>query len=45
VRYVGDDAMVRLRPGAPRKPHMNAWIEGAPFATVDPADHPRVWPA
>ncbi len=45
VRYVGADARTLIRPGAPRKPHQQTWPDGAPFTDLDPADHPRVWPA
>lgn len=41
VRYCGDDARTRLRPGAPRKAHQDAWTDGRP---LDPAEHPLVWP-
>jgi ectoine hydroxylase-related dioxygenase (phytanoyl-CoA dioxygenase family) len=44
VRYCGDDARTRLRPGAPRKPHQERWTDGVPFADVDASAHPRVWP-
>jgi ectoine hydroxylase-related dioxygenase (phytanoyl-CoA dioxygenase family) len=44
VRYGGDDARTRLRPGAPRKPHQERWTDGIPFADIDPSEHPRVWP-
>lgn len=42
VRYCGDDAVYKLRRGAPLKPHHGEIKEG------DPLDHPRcpvVWPA
>jgi ectoine hydroxylase-related dioxygenase (phytanoyl-CoA dioxygenase family) len=44
VRYCGDDARTRLRPGAPRKVHQERWIDGTPIAAVPPAEHPQVWP-
>ena len=45
VRYCGDDTRVRVRPGAPRKPHQAAWSDGDPFADgTARADHPEVWP-
>jgi ectoine hydroxylase-related dioxygenase (phytanoyl-CoA dioxygenase family) len=44
VRYCGDGTVVRLRPGAPRKRHQEAWTDGTPLGALDPADHPRVWP-
>jgi ectoine hydroxylase-related dioxygenase (phytanoyl-CoA dioxygenase family) len=44
VRYVGEDARTLVRPGAPRKAHQLTWTDGRPFSTLDPADHPRVWP-
>lgn len=44
VRYCGDDTVVRLRPGAPRKAHQADWVDGTPFAEVAGTDHPRVAP-
>jgi ectoine hydroxylase-related dioxygenase (phytanoyl-CoA dioxygenase family) len=41
VRYCGDDARYRIRPGAPRKPHHDRVRDGDPLG--DP-DCPRVWP-
>jgi ectoine hydroxylase-related dioxygenase (phytanoyl-CoA dioxygenase family) len=40
VRYCGDDATVRVRPGAPLKPHQTTWRDGDPW--VD-ENHPIVW--
>jgi ectoine hydroxylase-related dioxygenase (phytanoyl-CoA dioxygenase family) len=45
VRYCGDDVTTRLRPGAPRKPHQERWLDGIPFADLDASDHPQAWPA
>jgi ectoine hydroxylase-related dioxygenase (phytanoyl-CoA dioxygenase family) len=45
VRYCGDDVRTRLRPGVPRKPHQEQWVDGVALAALDPAEHPRVWPA
>lgn len=41
VRYCGDDARVRLRPGAPRKPYQHHVVDGS---VLDSADCPVVWP-
>jgi ectoine hydroxylase-related dioxygenase (phytanoyl-CoA dioxygenase family) len=41
VRYCGDDARVRLRPGAPRKPYQHHVVDGA---VLDSDDCPVVWP-
>jgi ectoine hydroxylase-related dioxygenase (phytanoyl-CoA dioxygenase family) len=41
VRYAGDDAVYRVKPGAPRKPHHAALVEGRPLEA--PAC-PQVWP-
>jgi ectoine hydroxylase-related dioxygenase (phytanoyl-CoA dioxygenase family) len=41
VRYAGDDARVRLRPGAPRKSHQAALTDGDRLGRDA---HPRVWP-
>ena len=41
VRYAGDDAVFRIKPGAPQKPHHAVLVEGAGLA--EPAC-PRVWP-
>jgi ectoine hydroxylase-related dioxygenase (phytanoyl-CoA dioxygenase family) len=40
VRYCGDDARVRIRPGAPRKPYQHAVVDGA---VLDSDDCPVVW--
>ncbi len=40
VRYCGDDVRTFVRPGAPRKPHQEAWHDGD---TLDPNEHPQVW--
>jgi ectoine hydroxylase-related dioxygenase (phytanoyl-CoA dioxygenase family) len=42
VRYCGDDARVRRRPGAPRKPYQHAVVDGA---VLDSDDCPVVWRA
>jgi ectoine hydroxylase-related dioxygenase (phytanoyl-CoA dioxygenase family) len=42
VRYCGDDARMRFRPGAPRKAEQDDLRDGDPLGS--PA-HPRVWPA
>jgi ectoine hydroxylase-related dioxygenase (phytanoyl-CoA dioxygenase family) len=42
VRYCGDDARVRIRPGAPLKPYQHAVLDGAP---LDSDDCPVVWRA
>jgi ectoine hydroxylase-related dioxygenase (phytanoyl-CoA dioxygenase family) len=44
VRYCGDDAHTCRRPGAPAKAHQREWVDGTPFASLPPDDHPRVWP-
>ena len=44
VRYVGADARTKIRPGAPRKSHQEAWSDGSPFTVMTAADHPQVWP-
>ena len=41
VRYCGDDARTFVRPGAPRKAHQEAWIDGQ---VLDPVEHPQVGP-
>jgi hypothetical protein len=41
VRYCGDDARYRIRPGAPTKPHHANVRDGDPLGD---ADCPRVWP-
>ncbi len=41
VRYCGDDARHRIRPGAPTKPHHGNVRDGDPLGD---ADCPRVWP-
>ena len=41
IRYAGDDAVFRIKPGAPQKAHHATLIEGAPLA--EPAC-PMVWP-
>ena len=41
IRYAGDDARFRIKPGAPQKPHHASLVEGEPLA--EPAC-PRVWP-
>ncbi len=45
VRYLGDDTRVRVRPGAPMKPHQAAWIDDTPFPAAAGPDHPHVWPS
>ena len=40
VRYCGDDARVRVRPGAPLKPYQESVVEGA---VLDSPDCPVVW--
>lgn len=40
VRYCGDDARVRVRPGAPRKPYQASVVDGA---VLDSPDCPVVW--
>jgi ectoine hydroxylase-related dioxygenase (phytanoyl-CoA dioxygenase family) len=42
VRYCGDDARVRVRPGAPLKPYQHAVVDGA---VLDSDDCPVVWRA
>lgn len=42
IRYCGDDARYRLRPGAPLKPHHHSVADGEPL--TDP-DCPLVWSA
>lgn len=42
IRYAGDDARFRVKPGAPQKAHHTSLVEGAPRS--EPAC-PRVWPA
>jgi ectoine hydroxylase-related dioxygenase (phytanoyl-CoA dioxygenase family) len=32
IRYAGDDARFRIKPGAPQKPHHAAWVEGEPLS-------------
>jgi ectoine hydroxylase-related dioxygenase (phytanoyl-CoA dioxygenase family) len=41
IRYVGDDARFRVKPGAPQKAHHAGLVEGAPLR--EPSC-PRVWP-
>jgi ectoine hydroxylase-related dioxygenase (phytanoyl-CoA dioxygenase family) len=41
IRYAGDDARFRIKPGAPQKPHHAVLVEGD--ALSEPAC-PRVWP-
>ncbi len=41
IRYAGDDAVFRIKPGAPQKAHHATLVEGAPLA--EPAC-PMVWP-
>ena len=41
IRYAGDDARFRIKPGAPQKPHHASLVEGEPL--TEPAC-PRVWP-
>ena len=41
VRYCGDDARIRIRPGAPRKPEQLGLTDGDPLGG---AVHPKVWP-
>jgi ectoine hydroxylase-related dioxygenase (phytanoyl-CoA dioxygenase family) len=41
VRYCGDDAHVRIRPGAPLKPHQRGLRDGDPLGGDA---HPQVWP-
>ena len=41
VRYAGDDAVYRIKPGAPLKPHHSALVEGRP---LEPPACPQVWP-
>jgi len=41
VRYCGDDARIRFRPGAPRKPEQQHLRDGDRLG--DPV-HPKVWP-
>ncbi len=41
IRYAGDDARFRIKPGAPQKPHHASLVEGEPLA--EPAC-PLVWP-
>ena len=41
VRYAGDDVVYRIKPGAPRKPHHAALVEGRP---LEPPACPQVWP-
>jgi ectoine hydroxylase-related dioxygenase (phytanoyl-CoA dioxygenase family) len=40
IRYVGDDARFRIKPGAPQKAHHASLVEGEPLS--EPAC-PRVW--
>jgi ectoine hydroxylase-related dioxygenase (phytanoyl-CoA dioxygenase family) len=42
IRYAGDDARFRIKPGAPRKAHHASLVEGVP---LDDVACPRVWPA
>jgi ectoine hydroxylase-related dioxygenase (phytanoyl-CoA dioxygenase family) len=32
IRYAGDDARFRIKPGAPQKPHHSSLVEGAPLS-------------
>ena len=41
VRYCGDDARYRFRPGTPRKPEQADLADGDPLGA---AAHPQVWP-
>jgi ectoine hydroxylase-related dioxygenase (phytanoyl-CoA dioxygenase family) len=43
LRYCGDDARYRLRPGASRKPHHERVRDGQPLAQDEPGC-PLVWP-
>jgi ectoine hydroxylase-related dioxygenase (phytanoyl-CoA dioxygenase family) len=40
VRYCGDDAVVRLRPGAPRKPQQSGWRDGDRVVDLAGPDFP-----
>ena len=40
VRYCGDDAVIRVRPGAPLKPHQQHWVDAQPWVADE---HPVVW--
>jgi len=40
IRYAGDDARFRAKPGAPQKAHHASLVEGAPLS---PPACPRVW--
>jgi ectoine hydroxylase-related dioxygenase (phytanoyl-CoA dioxygenase family) len=42
IRYAGDDARFRIKPGAPQKAHHTSLVEGEPLS--EPAC-PQVWPA
>jgi ectoine hydroxylase-related dioxygenase (phytanoyl-CoA dioxygenase family) len=42
IRYAGDDARFRIKPGAPQKAHHASLVEGRPLAA--PAC-PQVWPS
>ena len=42
VRYCGDDARVRIRAGAPLKPHQHGLTDGD---RLGGDAHPQVWPA
>jgi ectoine hydroxylase-related dioxygenase (phytanoyl-CoA dioxygenase family) len=45
VRYAGDDAVFRIKPGAPQKAHHAMLVEGAPLAEpACPQVWPQVWP-
>jgi len=41
IRYCGDDARYRIRPGAPQKSHHRAVCDGDPLGGED---CPQVWP-